>query len=93
MLGEYLKTVLAFCACLNSLIVSVPLVSPGDFIVVYATGAYNYSMASNYNRIPRPPVVMLSKGESYVAVKRESYAFLTKRFGFVVKTKKVTLFT
>ena len=36
------------------------------------TGAYHYSMASNYNRIPRPPVVMLRDGASYVAVRRET---------------------
>ena len=45
----------------------------GDLVAVLTTGAYNYSMASNYNRIPRPPVVMLSGGESYVAVRRETY--------------------
>ena len=45
----------------------------GDNIAVCTTGAYNYSMASNYNRVPRPPVVMLSGGSSYVAVKRESF--------------------
>ncbi|MBR0351652.1 MAG: diaminopimelate decarboxylase [Oscillospiraceae bacterium] len=44
----------------------------GDLVAVCTTGAYNYSMASNYNRVPRPPVVMLSGGESYVAVKRET---------------------
>ncbi len=44
----------------------------GDLLAVCTTGAYNYSMASNYNRIPRPPVVMLRGGESYVAVRRES---------------------
>ena len=44
----------------------------GDIVAVCTTGAYNYSMASNYNRIPRPPVVMLRGGESYVAVRRES---------------------
>ena len=44
----------------------------GDLIAVPTTGAYNYSMASNYNRIPRPPVVMLRDGESYVAVRRET---------------------
>ena len=44
----------------------------GDLVAVCTTGAYNYSMASNYNRIPRPPVVMLRGGESYVAVRRES---------------------
>ena len=52
-------------------------VGRGDVIAVCTTGAYNYSMASNYNRIPRPPVVMLKGGkESYVAVRRESYADL-----------------
>ncbi len=44
----------------------------GDFVAVCTTGAYNYSMASNYNRIPRPPIVMLRGGESYVAVRREA---------------------
>ncbi len=44
----------------------------GDLVAVLTTGAYNYSMASNYNRIPRPPVVMLRDGESYVAVRRET---------------------
>lgn len=45
----------------------------GDIIAVLATGAYNYSMASNYNRIPRPAVVFVKNGESRIAVKRESY--------------------
>lgn len=49
----------------------------GDILACLTTGAYHYSMASNYNRIPRPPVVMLSKGSSYVAVKRESFEHLT----------------
>ena len=44
----------------------------GDRVAVCTTGAYNYSMASNYNRFPRPPVVMLRGGESFLAVKRES---------------------
>ena len=44
----------------------------GDIVAVCTTGAYNYSMASNYNRLPRPAVVMLKGGESYIAVKRES---------------------
>jgi diaminopimelate decarboxylase len=45
----------------------------GDTVAVLTTGAYNYSMASNYNRIPRPPIVMLRDGEDYVAVRRESF--------------------
>lgn len=44
----------------------------GDIIACLTTGAYHYSMASNYNRIPRPPVVMLCSGSSYVAVRRET---------------------
>ena len=45
----------------------------GDILAVLTTGAYNYAMSSNYNRIPKPPVVMLKDGESYIAVKRETY--------------------
>ncbi len=52
---------------------SLPEVKTGDMIAVLATGAYNYSMASNYNRIPRPPIVMVSGGKTMLAVKRESY--------------------
>ena len=44
----------------------------GDRVAVCTTGAYNYSMASNYNRFGRPPVVMLRGGESFLAVRRES---------------------
>ena len=45
----------------------------GDIVAVLATGAYNYSMASNYNRVPRPAVVMVSGGKSRIVVNRESY--------------------
>ena len=50
---------------------SMPIqkVEAGDIIAVLSTGAYNYSMASNYNRIPRPPVVMIKNGESVLAIK------------------------
>ena len=48
----------------------------GDLIAVCTTGAYNYSMASNYNRLGRPPVVMLQNGEHFVAVRRETLADL-----------------
>lgn len=47
-------------------------VKRGDLIAVCTTGAYNYSMASNYNRIPRPPVVMIENGADRIAVKRET---------------------
>ena len=49
-----------------------PDVKRGDLLACLTTGAYHYSMASNYNRIPRPPVVMLANGDSYLAVKRET---------------------
>ncbi len=53
---------------------NVPLqkVGPGDVVAVLATGAYNYSMASNYNRNPRPAVVLVNKGEARVIVRRET---------------------
>lgn len=44
----------------------------GDIVAVLTTGAYNYSMASNYNRIPRPAVVMVNGKDDYIAVRRES---------------------
>ena len=47
-------------------------ISRGDLVAVCTTGAYNYSMASNYNRLGRPPVVMLREGKDYLAVKRET---------------------
>ncbi len=47
-------------------------VMPGDTLAVLATGAYNYSMASNYNRVPRPPVVMVSNGVPRVIIRGES---------------------
>ena len=46
-------------------------IARGELIACLTTGAYNYSMASNYNRIPRPPVVMLSGGTDRLAVRRE----------------------
>lgn len=51
-------------------------VRPGDFIATPATGAYGRSMASNYNHVPRPPVVAVSNGRARVIVRRESEADL-----------------
>ncbi len=52
--------------------VTLPETERGDILAVCTTGAYNYSMASNYNRIARPPIVMLSNGSDYLAVRRET---------------------
>jgi diaminopimelate decarboxylase len=45
----------------------------GDILAVLVTGAYNYSMASNYNRLPRPPVILVKDGVARIAVRRETY--------------------
>ena len=50
----------------------------GDILAVLATGAYNYSMASNYNRIPRPAMVSVSGTKAKVIVKRESFEDIIK---------------
>lgn len=52
--------------------VNLPKLDRGDLLSVLTTGAYNYAMASNYNRIPRPAVVMVGKDGPYVAVRRET---------------------
>ncbi|MBB6218982.1 diaminopimelate decarboxylase [Anaerosolibacter carboniphilus] len=57
----------------------VPPVKSGDILAVYNTGAYNYSMASNYNRLPRPPVVLVNEGIDHVIVRRETYEDLLHR--------------
>jgi diaminopimelate decarboxylase len=51
----------------------------GDVVVVAATGAYGHSMASNYNAVPRPPVVFCSEGDARVVVRRETNEDLTAR--------------
>jgi len=53
--------------------------SVGDVLVTPATGAYGYAMASNYNGVPRPPVVFCREGEARVVVRRETYKDLTAR--------------
>ncbi|MEE0968106.1 MAG: diaminopimelate decarboxylase, partial [Clostridia bacterium] len=58
--------------------VMMPQIHVGDTLAVLVTGAYNYSMSSNYNRIPRPPIVMVSGNEAKIIVKRETYDDLIK---------------
>jgi len=50
---------------------AAPEIAPGDILAVQTTGAYNYSMASNYNRTPRPAVVLVNGGEADLIVERE----------------------
>lgn len=53
--------------------VLMPIIQVGDIIAVLSTGAYNYSMSSNYNRIPRPPVILVKNGNDRIIIKRETY--------------------
>jgi len=59
--------------------ISLPDPQPGDVLAVFSTGAYNHSMASNYNRIPRPAVVMTNNGAHRLSVRRETYEDLVAR--------------
>ncbi len=57
--------------------VLMPKPQRGDTVAVLTTGAYNYAMASHYNKIPKPPIVMIKDGEDFVVVKRETFADMT----------------
>jgi diaminopimelate decarboxylase len=57
----------------------LPQTQPGDILVVMGTGAYNYSMASNYNRLPRPAAVLVKDGEANLVIKRETYDDLIRQ--------------
>lgn len=58
--------------------IELPPAAAGDILAVLATGAYNYSMASNYNRNPRPAVVFVDEGRADLVVKRETYPDLIR---------------
>lgn len=58
--------------------IKLPSPQPGDTLAVLHTGAYNYSMASNYNRLRRPAVVLLKGDQSAILVERESFEDLVK---------------
>jgi len=55
-----------------------PEIAPGDLLAVQTTGAYNYSMASNYNRLPRAAMVLVSDGRADLIVERESLEDLVR---------------
>ncbi|MDX8364774.1 diaminopimelate decarboxylase [Cytobacillus sp. IB215665] len=53
--------------------IDLPTIQNEDYLAVFCTGAYGYSMANNYNRLPRPAVVFVENGEAQLVIKRESY--------------------
>ena len=59
--------------------VRLPPVRSGDLLAVFGTGAYTYSMASNYNRFPRPAVVLAGDGRARCVVERETYDDLLRK--------------
>lgn len=58
--------------------ITLPKTNPGDLLAVFCTGAYGYSMANNYNRLPRPAVVFAEAGEEQLVVRRETYEDLVR---------------
>lgn len=68
------------CESGDMLIWDLPLPKAGeeDVLAVFCTGAYGYSMANNYNRIPRPPVVFVENGQANLVVKRETFEDLVR---------------
>jgi diaminopimelate decarboxylase len=66
----------------------LPEVEPGDIICIFCTGAYNYSMSSNYNRVPKPAGIIVHEGYSDVIIKRETYQDLIARDVIPQRLKK-----
>jgi diaminopimelate decarboxylase len=70
------------CEAGDVLAVDVPLpgdIRPGDLVAVPGTGAYTYSMASNYNMVGRPPVIAVRDGAARLLVRRETSRDLLSR--------------
>jgi diaminopimelate decarboxylase len=58
---------------------ALPPLESGDVVVVAGTGAYNYSMASNYNRVPRPAAILVADGEAHLVIQRETLQDLVRQ--------------
>lgn len=58
--------------------IALPVLASGDILAVSSTGAYNYSMSSNYNRLPRPAAVLVYQGKADIIVKRETYSDIVR---------------
>ncbi|WOD38668.1 diaminopimelate decarboxylase [Nodosilinea sp. E11] len=58
---------------------ALPELKSGDVITIAGTGAYNYSMASNYNRVPRPAAVLVAEGDATLIIRRETVADLLRQ--------------
>lgn len=63
-----------------------------DVLAIFCTGAYGYSMASNYNRVPRPAVVFVEDGKHQLAIRRESYEDIVQNDLPLTLKKRVSKF-
>jgi diaminopimelate decarboxylase len=79
--GEICQLAGKHCESGDVIVRDVALVdpAPGDVVIIPATGAYGYSLANNYNGVPRPPVVFCRAGDARLAVRRETYGDLMSR--------------
>jgi diaminopimelate decarboxylase len=71
--------------------IKLPPAKPGDLLAVFSTGAYNYAMASNYNRIRRPAVVFVKDGQADLVVARESHEDIVRNDLIPERLRKVTV--
>lgn len=71
--------------------VELPQVKSGDLLAVSCTGAYHYSMASNYNRLPRPAVVLVQNGQAELIVRRETFEDLIEKDQIPARLMKQTV--
>ena len=53
--------------------INLPIIEEGDVICFYNTGAYGYSMSSNYNRVLKPAAVLVNNGKSDIIINRQTY--------------------
>lgn len=74
--GQEVYTVAGKCCESGDILIRdllLPQARPGDILAVSCTGAYNYSMSSNYNRLPRPATVLVAAGQADLILERETY--------------------
>jgi len=69
--------------------INLPKIEPGDILAVFSTGAYHYSMASNYNMIPKPAVVFVKNNTARLVVRRQTFEDLLRNEVFLPHTKRV----
>ena len=70
--------------------IDLPRISPGDILAIFCTGAYHYSMSSNYNMLTKPAVVFVRNGQANLMVKRQTYEDLLQNEVFLPCEKSVS---